>query len=101
VTAEFQGLRLMIVYRTFVLKDPQFAFYGMIWLLLLLSQVVCGFQIVFFVIRQHTDLFVQISIAIPLGFGLSSLTFFRLSTVLGMNIFHLFLHIFALSVLSV
>jgi hypothetical protein len=72
----------------------------MIWILLLLSQVLCGFQIVFFVLRHHIDLFVQISIAIPLGFGLSSLTFFCLSTFLGINILHLFLHISALSLLS-
>jgi hypothetical protein len=72
----------------------------MIWFLVLFVQIISGFQILFFILRHHIDLFLQISIAIPLGFGLSSLTFFRFATFLGMNFLHLLIHLLCLSFLS-
>jgi hypothetical protein len=64
----------------------------MLWVVTVVAQVAVGFHVVFFVLRDHVELFVQVAIGVPLGFSLSSLLFFLVSAFLGMNFLHLSIH---------
>jgi hypothetical protein len=65
----------------------------MLWLLLNLSEIFFGSQVVFYFLRDHVALFIQFSFSIPIGFSLSTLAYFLCSPFLGMNALHVMIHL--------
>ena len=65
----------------------------MFWLLTIFSQLFLGFELSFSFLNHNYGLFSIIALSIPIGFCFSSLLFFFLSTILGQNLFHLFIHL--------
>jgi hypothetical protein len=56
-----------------------------------------GFEVVFWLLRKHFDVWTKIAVSIPVGVLLPSLLFFVAATFLGINRFHLVVHMIFLS----
>jgi hypothetical protein len=72
----------------------------MIWVSLLPAQLLFGFQAVLYLLKDKFDITTLLACSIPIGFSLSSILFFLVSALLGINILHLFIHTAGLFVVS-
>ena len=72
----------------------------MLWIVTLTGQAFVGFEIVDVILRSRLDIWLEASMGIPLGLGLSSLVFFWSSVILGVTTLHVVVHTVMLFVIG-
>jgi hypothetical protein len=72
----------------------------MLGLGILAAHLSLGFEVTYFLLHPQFDIWIIISLAIPIGFAAGTQLFWICSLIFGLNLFHCLLHLAGISVLS-